>query len=336
VLHIILLILKILGCIILGILALILALLLIVLFVPFRYELSLAYDDFPEAEGRVSWLFGLLKAYGGFKDKKLQAKVSVLWFHLLDTGKKNEDTVSETLKGDVQDAAFEVEDFVEDIASGTPKEEKTSAVEAIDASEPERVPEPSQKTEVKSSQKAEQVEAVKPVKKTEHLEKEKKASAKRVSKKAPKKPSKKKTAGFFERLEAKLSSIEKKYETFEAFLSADDTQGSLEFAKCVLLSLWRHMRPKKMSGYIHFGFDRPGDTGRVLGYASILHAWYGDSLILRPDFEESALDGSICIKGSIQLYIFLYWGLRGLLSKDIRKMIKRIKHIKGKEETLWQ
>ena len=43
-LHIILLILKILGCIILGILALLLAAVLIVLFVPFKYELSAAYD----------------------------------------------------------------------------------------------------------------------------------------------------------------------------------------------------------------------------------------------------------------------------------------------------
>ena len=42
--HIILLILKILGCIILGILALLLAALLVALFVPFRYELSAVYD----------------------------------------------------------------------------------------------------------------------------------------------------------------------------------------------------------------------------------------------------------------------------------------------------
>ena len=75
-LHIILLILKILGCIILGILALLLAAVLIVLFVPFKYELSAAYDGQPEASGKLSWLFGAMKVQGEFKDQSFHFMVS--------------------------------------------------------------------------------------------------------------------------------------------------------------------------------------------------------------------------------------------------------------------
>ena len=101
--HIILLILKILGCIILGILALILAAVLIVLFVPFKYELSAAYSGEPEAEGKLSWLFGALKVRGSFKDKKLRARASILWFRLFCMG-ENEAKAADAVEEAVSDA----------------------------------------------------------------------------------------------------------------------------------------------------------------------------------------------------------------------------------------
>ena len=122
----------------------------------------------------------------------------------------------------------------------------------------------------------------------------------------------------------------------EKFWNADFTQGSIAFGKKAAASLLRHVLPKKAAGHVHFGFDKPADTGKILGYASMLYAWYGDSLTLQPDFDRAVLEGNIDIRGSIRLYIFLYWGLRGILNKDLRKLIKFIKHFKGKEETLWQ
>ena len=101
-LHIILLILKILGCIILGILALLLAAVLIALFVPFKYELSAAYDGQPEASGKLSWLFGAMKVQGEFKDKKLWARASILWFRIFSMGEtadaQTDDVPEETEK----------------------------------------------------------------------------------------------------------------------------------------------------------------------------------------------------------------------------------------------
>lgn len=121
-----------------------------------------------------------------------------------------------------------------------------------------------------------------------------------------------------------------------SFWNADFTQGSISFGKKAIASLFRHVLPKKVSGKIHFGFVNLRIRERFLGYASMLYAWYGDSLTLQPDFEQAVLEGNIDIRGSLRLYIFLYWGLRGLLNKDLRKLLKFIKHFKSKEETLWQ
>ena len=96
VLHIILFLLKIIGCILLTILGLVLILLLIVLFVPIRYDVSGSYYNTPVFMGKVSWLFGTVKATVEFKDNQLRVVAKLLWKTLMDTNKKeNTDHKSE-------------------------------------------------------------------------------------------------------------------------------------------------------------------------------------------------------------------------------------------------
>lgn len=332
--HIILLILKILGCIILGILALILAAVLIVLFVPFKYELSAAYDGAPEAGGKLSWLFGALKVRGSFKDKKIRARASILWFRIFSMGEDEEkaaDTVQEAaadaeeaVKAETEDILSAPEDIFEEETIGSreavpPEEEATESSSAGELPAADAEPEEEKKPEIKPEALPEPDKTPEKVKKVKQKKKTK------------------------QKKEGKLSALRKQYDKLvhtkdmaERFWNADFTQGSIAFAKKAAASLLRHVLPKKAAGHIRFGFDKPADTGKILGYASMLYAWYGDFLTLQPDFDRAVLEGNIDIRGSIRLYIFLYWGLRGLLNKDLRKLIKFIKHFKGKEETLWQ
>ena len=338
--HIILLILKILGCIILGILALILAVVLIALFVPFKYELSAAYDGEPEAGGKVSWLFGALKVRGSFKDKKLRARASILWFRIFSMGEdeaKAEDAVEEA----ASDAEAAVKAEAGDILTAAEDVFEEEDADRGEAASPEgESPEMSPAGELPSPDESKKPEESpggrqKPKNKPEELTKPDKPPEKEKKSKSKKKPKQKQ--------EGKLSALRKQYDKLihtkdmaEKFWNADFTQGSIAFGKKAAASLLRHVLPKKVAGHVHFGFDKPADTGKILGYASMLYAWYGDSLTLQPDFDRAVLEGNIDIRGSVRLYIFLYWGLRGILNKDLRKLIKFIKHFKGKEETLWQ
>ena len=134
---------------------------------------------------------------------------------------------------------------------------------------------------------------------------------------------------FFEKLRHKKDMAERLW-------NASCTQNSIDFGKRALFSILKHIRPNRISGNILFGMDRPSDTGRILGGVCALYPLWSDTLKITPDFERQIFEGELRMKGTVRIYIFVYWALRGLLNKDLRKLIKYMKHIKNKEETLWQ
>lgn len=331
-LHIILLILKIIGCILLGILGLLLALILIVLFVPFQYELSGSYDDDPEAEGKLSWLFGVLNVRGGFKDKKLRARVNFLWLCLFDTEKKSvpEDEVIPD-----PDLLPEREEEIDD-----PVDERIEVCSEKTADNPPPVtriePPPSEKKEKDNRQDD-------PIDKKKSSSKKEKADP-QSSMPEQKESLNEKVQRLFGQAEKSIDNMRTKWEQLSKkkdmaakLWNADFVQKSLAFGKKALISILKKIRPRKISGNILFGLGKPSDTGKVLGYASMLYSLYGNSIVLYPDFEKAVFKGDLHVKGSLQLYIFVYWGLRAIMNKNIRKLIACFNHIrKGKEETLWQ
>ena len=94
-LEIILLILKIIGFTLLGLLGLALLLVLAVLFVPVRYK---AWGDKHEelkAEGRITWLLHILRIHTTYADGKLKTKGKLLFFNLLDSDEDVEEELSD-------------------------------------------------------------------------------------------------------------------------------------------------------------------------------------------------------------------------------------------------
>ncbi len=78
-LHVLLTILKIIGILLLVILGIILFLILLVLFVPVRYRVHVRIDqDILEADGRVSWLFHLVRVDLDYAKKSGQAVIRLL------------------------------------------------------------------------------------------------------------------------------------------------------------------------------------------------------------------------------------------------------------------
>lgn len=333
VLHIILLILKIVGCILLGIIGLLLALMLIVLFVPVCYELSGKYDDDPEAEGKLSWLFGALKIQGGFKEKKLRARVNFLWFRLFDTEKKNSPEETEAMPDPVLPSAGD-----ENMDDGIDEKMEAESEVIKDAPPPvTRIePLPSEKKE-KDDRQDDPIVRKRPSQKREGFDSQ--ASVPKSKESLSEKIQK-----IFGRAEKSIDNVRKKWQKLskkkdmaEKLWNADFVQNSLAFGKKALISILKKIRPGKISGNILFGLGKPSDTGKVLGYASMFYGLYGNSIVLYPDFEKAVFKGDLRVKGSLQLYIFVYWGLRAIMNKNIRKLIACVNHIrKGKEETLWQ
>ncbi len=332
-LHIILFILKCIGCVLLALLALILLLLLIVLLMPIRYNVSGNYYGTPEFSGKVTWLLGILKAQAEFKDKKFRLHVKIFWKTLFDSGKE---TSEEEIKESVSDTKV----------NPIPENSKTDVQNEADVSIVHTTSDPS-KTPVDSS-------VVKQNKESDVKEdKKQNKNQKRFSfkRKKVKKPEKTKVKGekvpFLEKIvlwidrmidkiddtmdqiDEKVDQVSNKVSKVERFIQAECTQNSLMLLKKMLISILKHIAPSKISGKVHFGLDKPSKTGRIIGYASAFYPLYGNSLQLIPDFENKIIEGNLDVRGKVQLYIFVVWAIRAILSKDIRKLIKYVKHLKN-------
>lgn len=343
-LHIILLILKIFGFILLGILVLLLTILLMGLFVPFRYRLSGAFYGRPEADVKLQWLFGALRIGISLRGKDFSGKASFLWLKLFDTSEGEEAEKEEALADTDAHLSMEEEDIFSD-----PLEKRADAAE-IRISDSRRVSEAD--SEIKElpavklpddSRTEASVKAETPKQEFSEGIREKRAGIWKPENTVPPKTSRNRKTDFFEKISHKIRQIRELFEKLshkkdlaERFWNASCTQNSMAFIKKALLSLIRHIKPKKLSGNILFGMDRPSDTGRILGGVCAFYSLWGGNLEIVPDFERQVFEGELSVQGSVRLYIFVYWALRGLLNKDLRKLIKYIKHMKNKEETLWQ
>lgn len=129
--------------------------------------------------------------------------------------------------------------------------------------------------------------------------------------------------------------IEKKNEIVEKitevrnFLQRTSTRQAFRDTKGYLWKLWKHIRPRRLRGTLHFGMEDPAATGQVLGAVSLLIPWYRDHIVIAPDFEQRILEGQISARGRVQMGYFLILGLQILWNRNLIKTIQEAKTIIG-------
>lgn len=84
--------------------------------------------------------------------------------------------------------------------------------------------------------------------------------------------------------------------------------------------LWKKLRPKKIKGKIRFGWEDPAYTGLWMGGISILGAWYPGQIEVIPDFEHRVLEADVQVKGKVRFYVLVAVLFRVYFNKDIRHM----------------
>ena len=98
----------------------------------------------------------------------------------------------------------------------------------------------------------------------------------------------------------------------------------LDFTKKSIIKILRHVLPRKMRGYIHFGFDDPAVTGLVTGTAAMFYPKYRKTFTLEPDFHQTCFEADCSGRGRIHPGFFLYIGITALMNKDVRNLIKKM------------
>ena len=284
-LHILWLLLKIIGIIILAILGMLILLVSVVLFVPFRYRADATVSgelSSLKAEAKISWMFRLIYGYVSYEENKLDWQFRVFW------KKFNVDK--------------EQADFIEDdemSETGAPVQnkeiEKDTSVTQIKEAEDECFEEES------------------------------------VEDSTPKSKVKEKNPRFFEKIKYtfqnicdKIKMLKRKKEQLEEFLSDEVHKSSWSRLVRELIQLLKYIRPKKLKINVHFGFEDPSITGRVLAVLGMLYPFYVDSVNVRPDFENKIIEGNLFMKGHLHSIHLLMTFLHLFFDKNVKVTYKTI------------
>jgi hypothetical protein len=353
-LHIILLILKIIGIILLVLIGLLLLILLTVLLVPVRYVASVSHGEEIIAEGSVSWLLHILGAKISYLEGELHIRVRVLWITLYDNMRQEKTKRKRTKrqktrvrknngkKADRKDDNRRTSRTKKDLNKNiSVKTEKNVDIPAELLSEPEVRKQITQDKPVKMPIARDDKETTENQKITERKDYEKVISeesqddsGKKVEKTSVLrkiinkiKRIKTRTVDFFRGIKRKItgwfasiSNIKQKINIILEFLRDEYNKEGFHVTYASVKKLLKHILPKKLKSRLVFGTGDPCSTGQALGAMSILYSFYGDKIMIIPDFENKRFEGEHFAKGRIRAVTVLLIVIKLLLNKRFKQL----------------
>lgn len=289
--HILLLILKAIGILILVLLGLVLAVVCLVLFVPVCYEAGGSWKDKPAGKGKISWLFGAVSLSAGYDgdESGLTAGVRLFGQKLWEMGEEKETPKSpwpldeETLRG--TDAERK-----EPKDRKKPEEKETALWEENQQPRPE--PEDKRHTEHKKKDVFGRIKVF--------LEKLKFS---------------------FQSFCDKLKNMQNIAEEKKAWLEDEENQASLKLLWKQTGRFLRHVCPRGGKGSVTFGFEEPYLTGQALSAAALIYPFFEGNLEICPVFDETVFEAEGSFKGRIRAGYLLWLGLGILRDGHTRRML---------------
>lgn len=322
--HILFMILKALGILLLVLLFLVLLIVCTVLFLPFCYRAQVLKEEegfaCVKASGRVSWLFGAVALTASYEEQKPEAQILLFgasletWKRWLKKIRRGEASVSRTEENETENA---------------PEAEKTAEQKAPDQTEKQ------QKVTAQKEQPEQEQEPDAPKKsilerffgRIEYLPEKLLNLARRLLQTAfrllelP--------FRLLEKLEQKIQAgrrLKRKWESVKKFFRSKMFREALLHAKKEVLYFLKKAAPKKVTGTVRFGFDDPALTGETLGILGMIYGKLPKDLSIQPDFEQEILRGDVRMKGSFQAVTAAGIALRLFRDQNLRKTIRHFKH----------
>lgn len=286
-LAVLLTVLKIIGLILLGILAFVLALLLVVLFVPIRYKADGFYKDKDyNVKGKANWLLHAVTVSFDLKASK-DPLIRILGIKL-----KNKK------KNDLEDKKSE--------ESSSPEAKEVSADETDD------------KTEVSEERsvddKTDNVNDEVPKEKAE-------ASKEKITKSEDEKSSKNNRKNADDKKEFKSDSVYDKIKRYIEIIKSEDFKESFSLVKKQLCRLLKAVLPRKWEINASLGFEDPSLTGYVCALSGAMYMWFRKHIHIVGDFDNEEISADAYFKGRIYIVVLVYVFIRVWFNKKIRHTI---------------
>lgn len=345
-LHIILGILKVIGIIIGVILLLLCTVLLSILFVPLRYRAEAVKEpEQADVKLRVTWFLRAVSVLL-YADVTGVLSVTVRLFGIrfpLNAKKRRRSVGKKSIREKGQEWTEEGIAEISDAEASTVKiqaipEKEKVLEETRDISQPQKTAEKSESTEDAQGDISEEDEVQEDL--AESIQKQKRRVYKKIRckiravcdkikkvteamrhlihrlKMLPKKLAYTgKRLGALLRKPEELVQLARKYEVKENW---QIVCGYLRF-------LWKHFRPRSISGYLHFGTDDPALTGQLTGIIYMLLPARAGGFEIMPEFDGAVFETHIVCIGRIRCIHLIRVLIRGFCDEHLRRLIRTIR-----------
>lgn len=322
--HVLLILLKFLGIFLLFLLGLI----FLILAAPIRYSFHFHAGEDASFGGqiKVTWLLGILYIRGSYIEKIFEYRVRIFGYQILGNQKEflEKKQKRERKKQKKRNKKSEKSKNKENVPA-PPKQEESRGEDrsAKQDMQPEESVSPEQEGSCEERRSAEQeVRTEEKVSPEQEGTCEECRSAEKAVEPMEKKPSS--TDRFREKTTGRLDSLRKKIHEFREAYQEYHGKQLMDFAKQSIIKILRHVLPRRMRGFIRFGFDDPAVTGIVTGGAALFYPKYRDTLVLGPDFGQECFEADCRGRGRIHPGFFLYMGLKALWNPDVRALLKKL------------
>ena len=280
-------ILKVIGIILLVVLALILTALLCVLFVPVKYRAVGSFENTDiRAKAHVSWLFHLFALHIEYADETdgyiRLAFVKRKLFDDADSDYENDEKAAEASDDDVMDEAAKTE--TEDkVSENTGDEPKISADE------------------------------------NQHIKQQTKLTHQKTYKKRNKKSHKKQFKEKSEKIKTGIGKLKREY-------GDERNKAAFSHLKKELFIILKRICPRRLKLTMVYSTGSPDTTGILLGILACFPVGYTNRWRITPDFESENpyAKGSFDIKGHVIVISILAATLRILFDKNCRRLYNKI------------
>lgn len=300
-------ILKVIGIILLVVLALILTALLCVLFVPVKYRAVGSFDNTDiRAKAHVSWLFHLFALHIEY------AQETDGYIRFAFVKKKLFDNYEALDDDDMDDAAkTETEDKV---SENTGDEPKIPADESEHITDEQAEDECTAQTHNEQRTVNDENQQIKQQTKLTHQK-----TYNKRNKKPPKKSHKKQFKDKSEKIKTGIDKLKREY-------SDERNKAAFSHLKKELFIILKRICPRRLKLTMVYSTGSPDTTGISLGILACFPVGYTNRWRITPDFESEKpyAKGSFDIKGHVIVISILAATLRILFDKNCRRLYNRI------------
>ncbi|MDE6530719.1 MAG: hypothetical protein K2K96_08085 [Lachnospiraceae bacterium] len=317
-------ILKIIGFILLCIIAILLIVILLVLFCPWRYCVDVRKEEKLIGKASVSWLLHILRIEVIYQEA-VNLKIRILGIPIYDKLKREAQAAARKEKAaakeqkknketsDVDDADEGEQKLQPDITAASIEPKETASVELKETTSEKHT------RNKKVRQKSGKVWWEFP----QYLFEMLMGWMEKLLEMLLSLPEL--IEGPVERLEKKIDSVISKVEYYTKLFRKKGSKWVIDFLKLRIFKVLRHIRPRNAKINLYYAADDPAKVANMMAYYGMAMPWLPRHTNFTAELGEPKLEGSIRIKGRVHLIVLLWHGLSIYLNKKVKTFLKLLK-----------